>query len=159
MAVVAMSILVGAIMIKRSSIIASDGQRYFALIDLVSVASVTRRILFAGVVPYYSQRKAIDPLGRVDPYIATLPAHQDAEWGQILPGHNKYDLGYSPQTERPTAIIVDAWGACTRGKQDLRAWCQENYHLVRVGMVQVLLENNSPQVQWEGFASKLSVSR
>lgn len=113
---------------------------------------------FAGVVPYYSQRKAIDPLGRVDPYIAALPAHQDAEWGRqgSLPGHNKYDLGYSLQTKRPTAIIVDAWGACTWGRQDLRSWCRENYHLVRVGTVQVLLEKNSPQVRWERFAPRSS---
>ena len=51
-------------------------------------------VLAAGMIPYFSQRPAIDLLGKSDPYVARLmpaPRWEGPSWL----GHNKFDINYS----------------------------------------------------------------
>jgi hypothetical protein len=68
----------------------------------------------AGTIPYYTGRIAVDFLGKVDAYIAHLPADVSGgvARGSMLtwPGHNKYDLEYSIDILRPTYVQTLQWG-------------------------------------------------
>ena len=106
---------------------------------------------WAGAIPYYAERVAIDPLGKMDPAIAHRRAGSPLSWGGMrqVPGHNKLDLGQSLIARRPTFI---QWSdlACELGGDELRAWCRESYVMVKAaGQLPMLLLNGSPDVRWE----------
>ncbi|MBI5669104.1 MAG: hypothetical protein HZC41_13960 [Chloroflexi bacterium] len=56
---------------------------------------------WAGVVPYFSERYAIDLLGKADAYIAHLKPFP----GAMAPGHNKFDYTYSLTTYHPDYVV------------------------------------------------------
>lgn len=105
-------------------------------------------VFWAGTLPYYVDRVAIDFLGKSDPYIANLPPDTSGaiSWDGMnsVPGHNKYDLTYSIQTLLPTYVDDLKWGT-----QDLTKWGQEHYVLVRYNKTWLYLLKNSPDVYWE----------
>lgn len=75
---------------------------------------------WAGAAPYFSDRPAIDLLGKSDPYIARLKGHP----GEWPPGHNKYDLAHSlglrPDvivSAHPTAILDEKTRAADPGRE------------------------------------------
>jgi arabinofuranosyltransferase len=120
-------------------------------VDRFTDESATVASFSAGVIPYYSRRRAIDPLGKCDATIAALPAHVGAAWHPQSgrPGHDKYDLDYSLKSKRPTAIQLPDLPPCTWGEQDLSRWCQENYFEVYVAGSRFLLDKHSPLVRWD----------
>jgi len=73
-------------------------------------------VTWAGSLPYFSHRPAIDLLGKSDPVIARSPGHG------FVPGHDKWDYEYSIGRLRPDVILqlnsktdadlarVKAWG-------------------------------------------------
>lgn len=97
----------------------------------------------AGVVPYYTGRKAIDYLGKSDRYIAHLPPDLSGaiEW---RPGHVKYSLEYSLKQLQPTYTETFEWGG-----QDLTEWASAHYAIVGYKGVSLRLLRNSPDVLWE----------
>jgi hypothetical protein len=105
-------------------------------------------VLAAGVVPYYTDLRAHDMLGRTDAYIASLPADISGAtgWGGMIsvPGHNKYDLEYSVKQLRPTYVEASAWGG-----QDITAWMEQHYERVIYKGVELWLLKDSPDVRWE----------
>jgi len=58
----------------------------------------------AGQIPYYSNRQAIDLLGKSDPVVAKGPPATS-----FRPGHNKWNYEYSIVTLKPD-LIADEWG-------------------------------------------------
>lgn len=56
--------------------------------------------VWAGVPTYYSHRKMIDLLGKVDVHIAQSKPH-----GEFFPGHNKWDYEYSIGKLQPDVIF------------------------------------------------------
>jgi hypothetical protein len=58
----------------------------------------------AGQIPYYSNRKTVDLLGKSDPVVAKGPPATS-----FRPGHNKWNYEYSILTLRPD-LIADEWG-------------------------------------------------
>lgn len=83
-------------------------------------------VFWAGALPYYSGRYAIDFLGKTDPVIARLPPDLSGaiSWNGMnsVPGHNKYDLTYSIQQLMPS--YVQSLGYA---RQDITAWGQQYY--------------------------------
>jgi hypothetical protein len=59
--------------------------------------------VWAGTMPYYANRFAIDLLGKMDPVIARSKPHVP-----FFPGHNKWDYEYSIKRYKPN-IIVQLW--------------------------------------------------
>jgi hypothetical protein len=118
--------------------------------------SATVAAFAAGVLPYYSQRHAIDPLGKCDETIARLPARRGVPWNERggMPGHNKYDLNFSLRGKHPTVIQWIGSPPCTWGTQDLSTWCLENYDIVRVPGGILLLDKSSPLVRREMLRRK-----
>lgn len=56
---------------------------------------------WAGIVPYFSERYAVDLLGKADAYIAHLKPFP----GAMAPGHNKFDYTYSLTTYQPDYVV------------------------------------------------------
>ncbi|MGE4053239.1 MAG: hypothetical protein AB7F99_00455 [Vicinamibacterales bacterium] len=57
---------------------------------------------WVGAPAYFSRLKAIDLLGKTDPYVARAPVT-----GEFRPGHNKMDLDHSIGRLRPDVVVTD----------------------------------------------------
>jgi hypothetical protein len=105
-------------------------------------------ITWAGTIPYYTGRVAVDFLGKSDKHIAQLPPDMSGRTGfkgmSSVPGHNKYDLNYSIKTLQPTYIERLDWGT-----QDLSEWGQSRYVEVEYNDLRLLLLKDSEAVRWE----------
>jgi hypothetical protein len=104
-------------------------------------------VYWAGSIPYFTDRKAIDFLGKSDRYIANLPpdVSGSVSWNGMnsVPGHNKYDLNYSIKSLEPTYVQGFKWGS-----QDLSEWAKTKYVNVKYNGVDLFLLKGSPAVLW-----------
>ena len=69
-------------------------------------------VTWAGAIPYFSERPAIDLLGKMDPRIAHEPMHQWSDsriWSRFYPGHLKWDYEYSIRELKPDVIQAPLW--------------------------------------------------
>jgi hypothetical protein len=114
----------------------------------VTEPSATVGVFWAGAIPFYSERPALDFLGKSDPTIAhRAPDLSGAiSWSGMrsVPGHNKYDLDYSIRRLRPTYVQGLVWG-----REDLTEWGRSAYDSVLVGDVGLRLRHGDPLVHWE----------
>ncbi|HNT27143.1 MAG TPA: hypothetical protein PKH10_03095 [bacterium] len=119
----------------------------------IAISEVTSKnssvgVISAGTIPYFSDRHAIDFLGKSDRYIARLSPYLDktpsSRIMRYTPGHNKYDLGYSIFKLRPTYIQQAEYVF-----QDYTDKAQGVYVLKHYKGVPLLLLRNSPDVFWE----------
>jgi len=114
----------------------------------VAREDATVGVFVAGVVPYYTGLRAIDFLGKSDPYIANLPPDLSGDISASgmtsPPGHNKYDLNYSIKQLRPTYVQRFWWGS-----QNLNDWSKDYYVKVKYDWVALYLLKNSPAVLWK----------
>ncbi len=117
------------------------------VLNEITTQDATIGVITAGVLPYYTERKAVDFLGKSDRYIAHLApdiSGKTAYSGMYsVPGHNKYDLNYSIKALQPTYIQYYAWGG-----QNLLAWLPEKYVLVTYKGTSMYLLKDSPDVLW-----------
>lgn len=104
-------------------------------------------VFWAGSIPYFTDRRAIDFLGKSDRYIAHLPPDVSGKvsWSGMrsVPGHNKYDLNYSIKILEPTYVQGFGWGA-----QDLSEWGETRYVKVEYNGISLFLLKDSPSVFW-----------
>ena len=114
----------------------------------VTTSDATVGIFWAGAIPYFAERRAVDFLGKSDRYIAHLPPDLSGSLSvggmKSPPGHNKYDLNYSIKQLQPTYVQDFKWGT-----QDLTAWGKSTYTEVEYKGVVLYLLNNSPAVLWD----------
>jgi hypothetical protein len=101
-------------------------------------------VMWAGVIPYYSERRAVDFLGKSDRHVAQLPPDLSGAtgWGGLtsVPGHNKYDLAYSVGVLKPDYVQMFRWGNQSAPSSDyVDAW---------YGRFLLRLRQNSPHVRW-----------
>jgi len=99
-------------------------------------------VFWAGIIPYYTSRYAIDFLGRNDPYIASLPAHVTGLSSR--PGHNKYDLEYSILDRKPTYVEGFRWGS-----QDLSYVFEDLYVEISAPGPDPAFLRGDPAVRWD----------
>lgn len=93
------------------------GYSWFLLPNVADVGNVTIGLLlkrntpptskvadfWAGSVFYFSERYAIDLLGKSDRHIARLPAASSG----TMPGHNKFDFDYSLGALKPDFVVAN----------------------------------------------------
>ena len=58
-------------------------------------------VTWAGAIPYFAHRDAVDLFGKCDAFVAKGPVHRGRSFA---PGHNKWNLDYSIGVERPDVI-------------------------------------------------------
>jgi hypothetical protein len=118
------------------------------VLNEVTTDDATVGVYFAGVIPYYTNRKAIDFLGKSDKYIARLPPDLSGavSWRGMysVPGHNKYDLNYSIKSLLPTYIQFPIWKG-----QNILSWAYENYTVVNYKGVTLWLRKGAREVKWQ----------
>jgi hypothetical protein len=114
--------------------------------------NATVALFGSGTMPYYSNFKAIDMLGKSDKKIARLPPDISGAiaWSGMrsVPGHNKYDLHYSIVELKPTFIQNYIFG-----RDNLTEYASQNYIQLRYKGFEVLLLKDSKDVLWEKLKS------
>jgi arabinofuranosyltransferase len=117
-------------------------------LDEITTPDATIGVFYAGALPYYLDRYAIDFLGKSDKYIANLEPDTSGAvaWNGMtsVPGHNKYDLEYSIQNLRPTYVEQFYWG-----NQEVVGWAEDNYSRVKYNDIGLYLLKDSPYVYWD----------
>jgi hypothetical protein len=116
-------------------------------------------VLWAGTIPYFNGRRAIDFLGKTDSHVARLAPHLPPgppRWGQLswLPAHEKYDLEYSIGVLHPTYVQSCRWGiqnACDGPGAD--------YVAVDYRGLTLLLRRGAPEVRWEKVPAAQTASK
>jgi arabinofuranosyltransferase len=118
------------------------------ILDQVTTPQASVGVIWAGIMPYYSERYAIDFLGKSDPYIARLPPGVGGVFRYIemssRPGHNKLDFYYSIETLQPTFIE-----RCEYDDIDICDWVDEHYVYIEYLGVPFYLLKDSPDVYWD----------
>ncbi len=87
------------------------------------IRSLTERhariaVVWAGAIPYFARRSAIDLLGKNDVKIAHEPMHVESKIARdhgFWPGHLKWDYQYSIERLKPD-VVLQLWGV---GSKDL----------------------------------------
>jgi hypothetical protein len=103
-------------------------------------------VFWAGALPYYWNGPAVDMLGKSDRRIAMLPGRDRPSWLGMrgVPGHNKYELGYSIAELKPDFIEGWVWGY-----DNLTAFVNANYVEVSYKDIVVCVRRMSTNVRWE----------
>lgn len=113
-------------------------------INALTTEDASIGVIWAGAIPYYADRWAIDFLGKSDAYIANLYP----DLGMSLIGHNKYDLQYSIRKRGPTYIQNFQWG-----RENLQPWVVKHYvranYSTTYGDITLILKRGDLAVHWE----------
>lgn len=105
-------------------------------------------VVSAGAIPYFTDRVAIDLLGKNDAVIAHLKARQTGGWRNLSnfrPGHMKWDYDYSIGELKPD-VVVQLWGNTEEAQGYL-----DKYYVVggAQGDIPFNLRRGSDKILWE----------
>ena len=126
-----------------------DLVRRAVLIDRFTDPDAAVAIVWAGSLPYFADRYAIDLLGKNDPKIAFENMHTESALAQskgFWPGHLKWDYDYSIGQLKPD-VVVQVWAL---EPQNIPA-LQRNYLPVRFGGYLWYLRRGSPHIRWSAL--------
>jgi hypothetical protein len=125
-------------------------------LDRILEPSATVGVFFAGSIPFYTGRGAVDFLGKSDRHIAALPPDMSGavSWRGLynIPGHNKYDLRYSILLRQPTYVQGLKWGVQDITDAALRLYTPVPVDYSTCSLYDrhaVLLRKDSPLVRWD----------
>ena len=110
-----------------------------ALSDVTNPEAVVATA-WAGAPVYYSNRPAIDLLGKSDSYIASLPPQ-----GPLHPGHNKWDYDYSINSLRPD-VVRELFTPTESSLERLQSW---GYELFCFDRSSAYFLSGSDRVLWD----------
>jgi hypothetical protein len=104
-------------------------------------------VVWAGAIPYFSERRTIDLLGKSDHTIARLPMRLPEPSSRrtgFLPGHMKWDYRHSIGRLEPD-VVVQLWHA-----EEARPFLDGRYRSLTVGdrNVPIYLRRGSRHVRW-----------
>ena len=107
-------------------------------------------VTWAGAIPYFSERHAVDILGKTDPAVAHLPMRQ-AGAGEnpltfFLPGHLKWNYRHSIGEQRPD-VVAQFWGDIAEAEPYIAG---AYTRLESRGYV-LYLRGGSPNIRWNLF--------
>jgi hypothetical protein len=120
-----------------------------------AVRAITRpdasvAVIWAGTLPYFAHRRAVDLLGKSDRRIARLPMRQVSGPAALVafwPGHLKHDYAYSIGTLTPDVVVSLRWPL-----GEARALLEASYERVEFAGKAFYLRRSSPRILWEGVA-------
>jgi hypothetical protein len=106
-------------------------------------------VTWAGALPYFSERTAVDILGKNDRIISKIKMgrlEKKSEFVAFYPGHLKWDYAYSIGKLKPD-IVFQLW----LKKSDATHFLEKEYVYVQVNSFHFYLRKNSPNIQWDKF--------
>ena len=111
-------------------------------------------MVWAGILPYFSEREAVDLLGKNDRRIARGPNHfsknpivpffASAPVPYLWPGHTKHDYHYSIETLLPD-IVAQQFDGMT----DVEATLRQRYSGCLFEGSAMFIRNDSPEVDFQ----------
>ncbi len=112
-----------------------------------TTADATIAVMRAGTIPYFSERPAIDLLGKSDRRVAREPARlppgRRAAISAFRPGHVKFDFAYSIAQLAPDMILQ------LRRREPLASAHLDGYVEVSLGDTCVYARRASPHLKWD----------
>jgi hypothetical protein len=120
--------------------------RQARLVQEVSTPEATIAVTWAGALPYFAERQAVDLLGKNDRDIARGPMHVPegpARFTAFYPGHMKWDYAHSIGRLKPD-LILQVW----REPEDAAPHL-EPYVAARFGPHTWWLRKDSPRIRWD----------
>ncbi len=139
--------------LQRRPIFVAGTQRYVNLgltLKSISTSEAEIAVATAGNIVYFSERPAIDLLGKADKVIARSDPHPSAGVLNNVedifrPGHNKWDYEYSIGQLAPD-IIAQVWGSSSELEPFLQSG---NYGYYEVNDFPLYIRNDSPFIIWD----------
>lgn len=123
-----------------------DMVRRALLIDQFTERDATIAVVWAGSIPYFTDRYAIDLLGKNDAKIATEEMHTESALAKAVgfwPGHLKWDYDYSIGQLKPD-VVVEVFGV----QPERIPWLQRDYVQERFGGFPWYLRRGSSHIHW-----------
>ncbi|MDI7274946.1 MAG: glycosyltransferase family 39 protein [Anaerolineae bacterium] len=117
------------------------------LVKGVTTEQARVAVTWAGAIPYFAARPAVDILGKSDPVIARLPmrlSQNPSRSAEFYPGHLKWDYGYSIGELRPD-VVAQLWQPAWEAQPYLDA----HYLKVNLRGYDLYLLKGSPHILWE----------
>lgn len=131
----------------------TDSVERYALMGLtlrnVTTENAVIAVVTAGNIPYFSERRAVDLLGKNDPIIARGPAHINSslfEPGNWRPGHNKWNYAYSIGELQPD-VIAQIW----ENTDAEAAPYLTNYQIYVIDGIPYYFRKDSANIIWENI--------
>ncbi len=138
-------------LLMRQPMFATGNNDYVVIaqeIKKITTPQARIAVVAAGTTPYFSERPALDLLGKSDPKIAREPAHNTANWADLekfRPGHMKWDYDYSIGELKPD-IIVQLWGDTEKAMR----YVEQDYVAGGSGSgLLFALRRDSPNILWD----------
>ncbi len=116
------------------------------LLRAVTTDQALIAVSWAGAIPYFSDRRSHDLLGRCDRHIAHGRAHGIAIWtatDSFVPGHLKWDYDYSITKLQPDIVLRDI--SAGRGQ---RTAFRARYQPLHLGQQEVYARLGSTHLLW-----------
>ena len=121
------------------------------MLKRITTPDATIAVVSSGVVPYFSNRTAIDLLGKNDKKIAREKMRQLSDDSKVLykyrafyPGHLKWDYSYSIGYLQPD-IVLRVWGP----EEEALPYLEGKYISARTPRGDIYLKRNSRRILWE----------
>jgi hypothetical protein len=105
-------------------------------------------VVTAGAIPYFSERYAIDLMGKNDPVIARLDSRiKISPYGilEFRPGHSKWDYAYSIAELKPD-VVAQLWDETT---PEAAPYLEGIYTRVVIDDIPIYLRDDSPYILWD----------
>lgn len=118
----------------------------------VTTENAAIAVVTAGNIPYFSERTAIDLLGKNDPVVARGPMHTNSslfEPGNYRPGHNKWNYAYSIGELRPD-VVAQIW----ENTDEEAAPYLQDYEVYVIDGIPYYFRDDSPNIIWENIPSQ-----
>jgi hypothetical protein len=109
-------------------------------------------VVTAGIIPYFTDRPAIDLLGKCDPVVARTPMHvtEDMPLQDYRPGHMKWEYSYSLGVLQPD-LVVQIYGGYHN--PETLAYL-DDYSKIYVDDFPMFVLNTSSQIVWENVPAE-----
>lgn len=133
--------------LKRQPIFVEGNKESLAIamaLNEITTPDARLAVVTAGAIPYFTERPAIDLLGKNDKIIAHQPNHMPSNVADIRPGHMKWDYAYSIGQLKPD-VVVQLWG----DSQPAEALIDQYYTIVEVNDMLFSVLSDSPNILWD----------
>ncbi|HMF92795.1 MAG TPA: hypothetical protein VKE96_00810 [Vicinamibacterales bacterium] len=113
-------------------------------LQAVTTADATVAVTRAGTIPYFSDRRSIDLLGKNDRHVAHEMSRVRPglrHFREFRPGHTKFDYRYSIEQQMPD-VVLQLW----TDRDEVRPYLRRHYGAKLLGTACVYVRNQSPHV-------------
>ncbi len=134
----------------RVPLVGNDNEsmvRQGLLIRTITRPEAKVAVVWAGSIPYFSDRYCIDILGKCDRRIARQESRTDhglRKWVAFYPGHSKWDYRYSIVEQKPD-LVMQLWS----NQDEILPFIEQHYVHVQTSFADMRIRKDSPYILWD----------